>query len=50
MRQKKDEITGNPRWGQNTIDKVYLTICDPVLAINRRFGVCFAIFQVNNYV
>ena len=46
----KDEFTGNPRWGQNEIDKVKLKIFVPVLAFKRRFGVRFVIFQVNKYV
>ena len=29
----KDEFTGNPRWGQNVIDKVKLKIFDPVLPL-----------------
>ena len=43
----KDEFTGNPRWGQNVIDKVELKIFVPVFAFKRRFGVYFVIFQVN---
>ena len=46
----KDEFTGNPRWGQNVIDKVKLKIFFSVLAFKRRFGICFVIFQVNKYV
>ena len=46
----KDEITGNPRWGQNVIDKVKLKNFAPVLTFKRRFEVCFVIFQVNKYV
>ena len=46
----KDELTGNPRWGQNVIDMVKLMIFVPVLALKRRFEVCFVIFQVNKYV
>ena len=48
----KDEITWNPRWDQNVIDKVNLTILVfiPVLAFKRRFAVGFFIFQVNRYV
>ena len=42
----KDGCTGNPRWGQNVVDKVTLKIFVPV----RRFEVCFVIFQVNKYV
>ena len=43
----KDELTGNPRWGQNVIDKVKLMIFVSVLAINRRFEVCFFMFHVS---
>ena len=32
----KDELTGNPRWGQNVIDKVNMKIFFPVLAFKRR--------------
>ena len=46
----KVEFTGNPRWGQNVIDKVKLKIFVPVLAFTRRVDVCFVIFQVNKYV
>ena len=46
----KEDFTGNPRWGQNIIEKVNLTIFVPVLAFKRRFEVCFVIFQVNKYV
>ena len=46
----KDELTGNPRWGQKVIDKVKLTLFVPVLAFKRHFEVCFVIFQVNKYV
>ena len=46
----KDEFTGNPRWGQNVIDKVKLKIFVPVLTFKRCFEVCFGIFQVNKYV
>ena len=46
----KDEFTGNPKWGQNVIDKVKLMIFVPVLAFKRRFEVCFVMFQVNKYV
>ena len=46
----KDEFTGNPRWGQNVIDKVKLKIFVPVLAFKRGLDVCFVMFQVNNYV
>ena len=46
----KDEFTGNLRWSQNVIDKVKLKIFVPILAFNRRFEVCFDIFQVNQYV
>ena len=42
-----DELTGNPRWGQNVIDKVKMMIFVPILAFNRRFEVCFVMFQVN---
>ena len=28
----KDEFPGNPRWGQNVIDKVKLMIFVPILA------------------
>ena len=45
----KDEYTGNPRWGQNVIDKVTLMIFVPVLAFKRCFEVRFVIFQVNKY-
>ena len=44
----KDEFTGNPRWGQNVIDKLKIFVT--VLALKRRFEVCFVIFQVNKYV
>ena len=46
----KDESTGNPRWGQNVIDKVKLKKFVPVLAFKRRFEVFPVIFQVNKYV
>ena len=46
----KDKLIGNPRWGQNVIDKVKLKIFDPILAFKRLFEVCFVIFQVNKYV
>ena len=46
----KDEFTGNPRLGQNAIDKVKSMIFVPVLAFKRRFEVCYVMFQVNNYV
>ena len=46
----KDELTGDPRWGQNVIDKVKLKIFVPVLTFKRCFEVCFVIFQVNRYV
>ena len=32
----KDELTGNPRWGQNVIDKINMKIFVPVLAFKRR--------------
>ena len=32
----KDELTGNPRWCQNVIDKVSMKIFVPVLAFKRR--------------
>ena len=41
-----DEFTGNPKMGQNVIDKIFV----PVLAFKRRFEVCFFMFQVNKYV
>ena len=40
----KDEFTGNPRWGQNVIDKVKLKIFVTVLALKRRIEVCFVMF------
>ena len=46
----KDELTGNPRWGQNVIDKVNMKIFVPVLAFKRRSEDCFVVFQVNKYV
>ena len=46
----KDEFTGNPKWGQNVIDKVKLMIFVPVLAFKRRFEVCFVMIQVNKYI
>ena len=46
----KDEITWNPRWGQNVIDKVNMKIFVPVLAFIRCSKVCFVMFQVNKYV
>ena len=46
----KDEFTGNPRWGQNVIDKVKLMIFVPFLAFKRHFEVCFVMFKVNKYV
>ena len=46
----KDELTEDPRWGQNVIDKVNLKICFPVLAFKRRSEVCFVMFQVNKYI
>ena len=46
----KDEFTGNPRRGQNVINKVKLKIFVPVLAFKRHSEVCFVIFQVNKYV
>ena len=46
----KDELTGNPRWCQNVIDKVNLKIFAPVLAFKRRSEVFFVMFQVNKYV
>ena len=44
----KDELTGNPRWGQNVIDKVNMKIFVPVLVFKRRFEVCFVIFTLIN--
>ena len=41
-----DEFTGNPKMGQNVIDKIFF----PVSAFKRRFEVCFVMFQVNKYV
>ena len=46
----KDELTEDPRWGQNVIDKVNLKIFFPVLAFKRRSEVCFVMFQVNKYI
>ena len=46
----KDELTGNPRWGQNVIDKVNMKIFFPVLTFKRRSEVCFVMFQVNKYI
>ena len=46
----KDELTGNPRRGQNVIDKVNMKIFYPYLAFKRRSEVCFVLFQVNKYV
>ena len=46
----KDEFTGNPRLGQNVIDKVRSMIFVPVLAFKKCFEVCFVMFQVNNYM
>ena len=46
----KDESSGNPRWGQNVIDKVKLMIFVLVLAFKRHFEVCFVMFQINKYV
>ena len=46
----EDEFTGNPRWGQNVIDKVKLKIFVPPLALKRRFQVCFVIFHENKYI
>ena len=41
-----DELTENPRWGQNVIDKANMKIFIPVLAFERRSGICFIMFQV----
>ena len=46
----KDELTGNPRWGQNVIDKVNMKIVFPLLAFKRHSEVCFVMLQVNKYV
>ena len=46
----KDELTGNPRWGQNVIDKINMKIFVPVLAFKRRSEVWYVMFQVNKYV
>ena len=46
----KDELTGNPIWGQNVIDKVNMKIFFSFLAFKRRSEVCSVIFQVNKYV
>ena len=46
----KDELTWNPRWVQNVIDKVNMKIFFPVFAFKRRSEVCFVMFQVNKYV
>ena len=35
----KDELTGNPRWGQNVIDKFKLKIFVPVLAFKKRLRI-----------
>ena len=43
----KDELTGNPRWGQNVINKVNMKIFVPVLTLKRHSDFCFVIFQVN---
>ena len=45
-----DELTGNPRWGQNVIDKVNMKIFVPVLAFKRRSEICFVMFQENKFV
>ena len=46
----KDELTGNPRWGQNVIDKFNLKIFVLVMAFKSRFEVCFILFVDNKYV
>ena len=46
----KDEFTGNPKRGQNVVDKVKLRIIVPVLAFKRRFKVCYVMFLVNKCV
>ena len=46
----RDELTWDPRWGQNVIDKINMKIFVPVLAFKRRSEVCFVILQVNKYV
>ena len=40
----KDKFTGNPRRGQNVIDKVKLKEFVPVMLFNRLFEECFVIF------
>ena len=37
----KDELTGNPRWCQNVIDKVNMKIYVPAFALKRRSEVFF---------
>ena len=46
----KNELTVNPRWGQNEINKVNMKIFFPVLAFKRRSEVCFVMLQVNKYI
>ena len=46
----KDELTGNPRWGQNVIDRFNLKIFVLVMALKSRFDVCFILFVDNIYV
>ena len=43
----KDELTRNPRWGQNVIDKFNLKIFVLVMALKSRFDVCFILFVDN---
>ena len=40
----KDELTGNPRWVQNVIDKFNLKIAVLVMALKSRFQFCFIMF------
>ena len=44
-----DKLIGNPKWGQNVIDKVNMKIFVSVFAFKRRSEVCFIMFQVNKY-
>ena len=46
----KDELTGDPRWGQNIIDKFNLKIFVLVMAFKSRFEVCFLCLSIINIV
>ena len=43
----KDELTVNPRWRQNVIDKVNMKVFVPVSTFKSRSEICSVMFQVN---